>query len=137
MLMKTIYTTLPIYNLLAKQAYERAKKGITGQDRVIPIVCPLNELPSFQWLDFGDGCSSVSKIELIDLDGSSTDISGYFISIPASRAITGDTYFYYNGGSLSSPIPCGFHYLKITMDNAKVYYSEWFDAEDICSLIHI
>jgi hypothetical protein len=85
--MKTIYTTLPIYNSLAKQAY--------------------------------------------DFYGVAININGYFSSPPIAYAITGDTYFAYNGGTLSSNMPCGLHYLKITMDNAKVYYSDWFDVEDV------
>jgi len=127
--MKTIYTTLPIYDSLAKQAYERSKRA--GMDRPIPIICPITELPSFQWMDNGDGCSSVSSIELVDFYGDSTDITGYFASMPISHPITGDIYFVYIGGALNSSLPCGLGYLKITMNSAKVYYSEWFDAEGV------
>jgi len=127
--MKTIYTTLPIFDKLEKQVYQRARHA--GMDQPKPIICPLNELPSFQWLDNGDGCLSVSTIELFDFYGNSTLITGYFASLPISHAITGDTYFVYIGGALNNSLPCGLGYLKITMNNAKKYYSEWFDAEDV------
>jgi hypothetical protein len=126
--MKTIYTTLPIYDRIVKQAYERSKK--VAKDGKIAIVCPTTELPSFQWLDYGDGCTSVSRVDLMDAN-STTDITGDLPSLPSPQVITGDVYFVYMGGALNNPLSCGLHYLKITMDNAKVYYSEWFDAEDI------
>jgi hypothetical protein len=68
--MKTIYTTLPIYDKLAKQAYERAKHA--GMDKPIPIACPKHRLPSFQWKDDGDGATSVSKIELVSQEFDTT-----------------------------------------------------------------
>ena len=126
--MKTIYTTLPIYDKLAKQLYERAKHA--GMDQPKPIICPLNELPSFQWLDYGSGATTVTAISLIDINGNSTVITGYFATLPTLHAITGDEYFVYNGGALTSSMPCGLHYLKITTD-AGTYYSEWFDAENV------
>lgn len=60
--MKTIITTLPIYDKLAKQCYERSKKAGHG---VTPIICPRHRLPSFQWKDDIDGAASVSSIELV------------------------------------------------------------------------
>jgi hypothetical protein len=132
MLMKTIYTTLPIYDKLAKQVYERVRKIAT--DGMFPIICPLTELPSFQWLDDGDGAASVSRIDLIGFDGTTEDITAYFTSLPLAHAITGDTYFVYNGGALVTPLTCGLYYLKITMNNAKIYYSEYFSVQDVYDL---
>jgi len=62
--MKTIYTSLPIYDSLAKQAYERAKHS--GHDKPVPIICPRHRLPSFQWMDGTDGADHIDKIELCD-----------------------------------------------------------------------
>jgi hypothetical protein len=62
--MKTIITTLPIYDRLAKQCFERAVHA--GHDTPYPIVCPRHRLPSFQWLDDADGAGSVSQIELLN-----------------------------------------------------------------------
>jgi hypothetical protein len=62
--MKTIYTTLPIYNKLAKQCYERGRHA--GFDTPNPIICPRHRLPSFQWLDDTDGAAHIDKIELIN-----------------------------------------------------------------------
>lgn len=63
--MKTIITTLPIYDNIAKQCYERSKHSGNG---IVPIICPRHRLPSFQWLDGTDGAASVSKIELLGED---------------------------------------------------------------------
>lgn len=62
--MKTIITTLPIYDKLSKQCFERGKHA--GGDTPTPIICPRHRLPSFQWLDGADGAASVTKIELCD-----------------------------------------------------------------------
>jgi len=61
--MKTIVTTLPIYDRFAKQCYERAKHSGNG---IIPIICPRHRLPSFQWKDDGDGATSVVSVELMN-----------------------------------------------------------------------
>lgn len=253
--MKTIYTSLPIYDRLAKQCYERARAGHSGYDLPVPVVCPRHRLPSFQWLDNGDGATSVSNIELIDRGGdnyngptpftgwtnngwdvswessgleftasetsahianaeingilyidagellkfhcvatinvdnlqlyilengalagtynivsgenniehtvlanctyvgggltmyissdlataqtvtvSNTDITinsinNYFVTLPASHAITGDTYFAYDGDTLNYLLPAGVYYLKITMDTGHIYYSDWFKVD--------
>jgi hypothetical protein len=62
--MKTIITTLPIYNKLSKQCYERSKHAINGA--MITIVTPRHRLPSFQWIDGTDGAATISKVELCD-----------------------------------------------------------------------
>ena len=65
--MKTINTCLPVYDKLIKQCYERSRHA--GVDKPVPTITPRHRLPSFQWLDNGDGATSVSSIELIDIDG--------------------------------------------------------------------
>jgi hypothetical protein len=123
--MKTIYTTLPIYDSLIKQCYERAKHA--GNNRPIPIICPRHRLPSFQWIDGTDGAASVTKIELITEDLTATDITGKF-TLPAMIPLAHD-YFSYTGATLSSLMTAGVYYLKITMNNAEVYYSDWFQVD--------
>jgi hypothetical protein len=124
--MKTIYTTLPIYDKVAKQCFERGSQGITAPSPV-PVICPLHRLPSFQWLDNGDGAASVTKVELIDTVGSAIDITAKF-TLPTMIYYTAtltDGYFTYNGDTLLSNLTEGIYYLKITMDTADIYYSDW------------
>ena len=64
--MKTIITTLPIYDKIEKQCYERSKHSGNG---IVPVLTPRHRLPSFQWKDGTDGAATVSKIEMIDKDG--------------------------------------------------------------------
>lgn len=122
--MKTIYTSLPFYDKLVKQSLERASRVVKTP---YPIICPLHRLPSFEWLDNGDGAASVSKVELIEMDNTSTDITALF-TLPAmiSRVATAtDAYFKYSGDTLLANMDEGIYYVKITMDNAKIYYSDW------------
>jgi hypothetical protein len=119
--MKTIYTTLPIYDKITKQCYQRSKLK-----QLYPIICPLHRLPSFQWLDNGDGNVSITKIELMDLTGVYEDITGHLTI--STHAITGDTYFYYNGTDLTEHLDVGDYYLRLTGDTGDLYYSEWFRA---------
>lgn len=127
--MKTIFATLPIYDRVAKQCFERGRKGIT-EARPVPIICPLHRLPSFQWLDNGDGAASVDTVELVDTAGTATDITAKFTlpgMIPYTATAT-DAYFAYSGDTLLSNMDEGIYYLQITMDNAEVYYSDWFQV---------
>lgn len=64
--MKTIITTLPIYDKIEKQCYERSKHSGNG---IVPTLTPRHRLPSFQWKDGTDGAATVSKIEMINKDG--------------------------------------------------------------------
>jgi hypothetical protein len=132
--MKTIYATLPIYDKIEKQCYQRSKHAI--KDKVPAIYCPENELPSFQWKDDTDGCTSVMSVDLIDTDGSELDITGY-MTLPVLFPLTSGNYFIYEGGTLNNTLECGYHYLKITMDNAKVYYSDWFICDTVTDYLKI
>jgi hypothetical protein len=134
-IMKTIYTTLPIYDKKEKQCYERSKHAV--KDSLIAIHCPVDELPAFQWKDDGDGCTSVSAVKLIDADASELDITTYFAALPSLFALTSGSYFIYKCVHLNTSMECGLHYLKITMNNAKVYYSEWFIADSVTNLLKI
>jgi len=59
------------------------------------------------------------------------NINSYFSALPASHAITSDVYFQYKGDTLNYSLPVGEYYLKITMDNGFIYYSEWFKVDCI------
>ena len=76
--MKTIYTSLPIYNLLDKQCYEKIKAS--NLDKLPRIMCPRHRLPSFQWnaeaVDMGD----VEKIELISTDSAPETVATDWVS---------------------------------------------------------
>ncbi len=124
--MKTITTVLPIYNKIAKQCYERSKRSGNG---IVPILCPRHRLPSFQWLDDTDGATSVTKIELIDQDLTATDITAKF-TLPDMIPFAHD-YFSYSGDTLLALLDAGLYYLKITMNDGHIYYSEWFKVECI------
>lgn len=76
--MKTIITTLPIYDKLNKQCFERGKHA--GGDTPTPIICPRHRLPSFQWLDGTDGAASVSKIELMGSGNFSQDLFTHWVN---------------------------------------------------------
>jgi hypothetical protein len=56
-------------------------------------------------------------------------INQLFPTLPASHAITGDTYFSYEGDTLNYLLPEGIYYLKITMDTGHIYYSDWFKVD--------
>lgn len=125
--MKTVYTTLPIYKALRDQCYER---GIAnGSAEFAPVYCPRHRLPSFQWVDDGDGCASVSAVYLISFTGVSTTITGYFPTLADNIYLytsdAGDDYFIYNGDTLNYALPVGRYYLKIVMDTGHIYFSDW------------
>lgn len=121
--MKTIITTLPIYNKIEKQCFERAKHATNKG--LFAIVCPRHRLPSFQWLDDADGAASVSTVTLVHHDETTTNITSYFVALPALA----HDYFTYSGATLKYLLPTGNHYLKITMNNGYIYYSEWFTVD--------
>lgn len=125
--MKTVFTTLPIYKNRASQCYER---GLANGSKIFaPTTTPRHRLPSFQWWDDGDGAASVSSVEL--LNGSTeTDITSYFVTLPTLyTSDEGEDYFMYNGATLKYALPDGDYFLRITMDNDYVYYSEWIHIE--------
>jgi len=129
--MKTIITTLPIYDKIEKQCYQRS---ISSGNGIIPIISPKRRFPSFQWLDGADGATSVTKLEIIDVNGAATDITASHFTTcpkPSTFAISGDVYFQYKGNALDADLPCGLYYLKITTNNSKVYYSEWMLITDV------
>lgn len=74
--MKTIYTSLPIYDNIAKQCYERIKKS--SLDKMAPVICPRHRLPAFQWNAETDNMGDVTKIEMLDITGERTNLATGF-----------------------------------------------------------
>jgi hypothetical protein len=121
--MKTVYTTLPIYKARRDQFYQRGL--LNGSVQFAPVFCPKHRLPSFQWIDDGDGAASVDSIYLCN--ETETDITSYFVNLPALyTSDAGDDYFQYKGETLNYALPEGKYYLKIIMDTDHVYFSDWF-----------
>ena len=133
LLMKTVLTTLPIYKALQDQNYERGLAN--GAETRAFIYCPKHRLPSFQWIDDGDGCASVTSVYLTDGE-TSIDITSYFPSLVSNielvTSVALDNYFIYNGATLNYALPEGAWYLKITMDTNHIYYSDWFMEQCGC-----
>lgn len=75
--MKTITTTLPIYDKLAKQTYQKAivNKEQTGQDMPVPIACPRHRLPSLLWNVQSDNPGEIEKIELVGTSGDNAELA--------------------------------------------------------------
>lgn len=123
--MKTVFTTLPIYKAKRDTCYERGKAN--GSKKFEPIYCPRHRLPSFQWVDDGDGATVVSEIYFMNINNVLTDITSYFVDLPALyTSDAGDNYFIYNGDTLNYALPVGAYSLKIVMDSGHIYYSDWF-----------
>src|SRR5512133_372626 len=121
--MTTIYTTLPIYDSVLKQDYNR-----TGC--IIPIYTPRHRLPSFQYKTT-ETPGAVTRIDLVNSAGVLTDITTYFPTLSDAYALTASTYYKYDGDTLNYLLPYGTFYLKITHANGYYYYSEWFVVTDI------
>jgi hypothetical protein len=128
--MKTVFTTLPIYKALQDQCGERSitNGSNTGYS---PVYTPKHRLPSFQWMDNGDGAATVDHIWLVSNTGETEITTTHFTGIlPVLYAsLAGDDYFIYNGDTLNRSLPEGNHYLKIIMDTGHTYFSEWFTVD--------
>ena len=71
--MKTIITTLPIYNAKNKQVAERTSSVMQSADLPPMIVTPRHRLPSFQWKDNGDGETGIWYMEMISKEYTGTE----------------------------------------------------------------
>lgn len=134
--MKTVYTTLPIYKALRDQCVMRAKYN-GANTSYSPVYTPKHRLPSFMWMDDGDGATTVTTIYLISSEDVTTDITSYFTTLPALyTSDDGIDYFIYNGGTLNYALPEGSAYLKIVMDSGHIYYSDWFTVDCVyCNFV--
>lgn len=128
--MKTVYTTLPIYKALRDQCVERAIAN-GSHTNYAPVYTPKHRLPSFQWMDNGDGAATVDHIWLVSDTGEIEITTTHFTGIlPALYpSLEGDDYFIYNGDTLNRSLPEGKYYLKIIMDTGHTYFSEWFTVD--------
>lgn len=131
--MKTIYTTLPIYDKLSKQCFQRSKTVLQSGDKPIAIVCPRHRLPSFQWVT-PNHMGTVTKIEMINTSGtvvSDLVALGYFPagSLPTEDSHTAGYYYSYKGETLKLLLPTGIYYLKITTEHGYILYSEYFKVD--------
>lgn len=64
--MKTIITTLPVYDKIAKQFYERSK--LSGHE-AIPIISPRHRFPSMLWNVESDDPGPIENMQLMTKDG--------------------------------------------------------------------
>ena len=70
--MKTLFTTLPVYNKLEKQCFERGKAS--GHTRPVPVITPQWRLPSMEWNVEDDDPGVLCSIRLIDMEGTETEL---------------------------------------------------------------
>jgi hypothetical protein len=123
--MRTVFASLPFYDSLIKQ--DRVRSGA-----VVPIHCPKTQLPPFL-IAIGTTITTVNSIKLVSCDGTETDISGYFTSMPSGvLSATMGRYIVYNGDPLKTLLPGGSYYIKISKSDAE-YYSDWIRIMDIYS----
>lgn len=117
--MKTVFTSLPFYDSLIKQDRVRVNS-------VIPIHCPVTQLPPF--LIFVDTyTASITSVKLVSCDGTETTITSYFptaLSISSSTDPLYGSYIQYNGDPLNTSLVGGSYYVKITKSDIT-YYSDW------------
>jgi len=69
--MKTIHTTLPVYNSLGKQDYRRTRNKL-------PVHCPRWRLPAMQWNVESDDPGVLCAMRLVDLEGNETELIYYW-----------------------------------------------------------
>lgn len=121
--MKTIYTTLPIYDSVLKQDYNRS-------GCIIPIYTPRHRLPSWQY-QTTETPGAVTAITLINAAGTLMDLTPYFGTLSDAYVLGASTYYKYDGDTLYYLLPYGAYYIKITHANGYYYYSEWFVVTDV------
>jgi len=121
--MRTVFTTFPIFDSLSKQDYTR-----TGQLR--PLLSPRQHLPPFQF-EVSAGVATITDVQMVDCNAATTNITAYFANLPV--VATGATYSYiqYKGDTLNTLLPFGSYYLKMTDNDANIYYSDYFNVENI------
>lgn len=125
--MTTVFTSLTFYDSLAKQ--DRTRTGA-----IIPVHCPRTQLPPFLISVGTATVATIDSIKLVSCEGTETTITGYFSVLPtvtASTATSGlGTYVKYNGAVMSTLMPTGSYYVKITKSDA-IYYSDWIKIMNI------
>lgn len=117
--MKTIYGSLPFYDSLIKQDRSRVNAAI-------PIHCPQTQLPPFL-VQVGTSIATITSIKLINCSGGETDLVSYFNTFPSVAQATATAMGYYIqhiATALTTSLPLGSHYVKITKPDVT-YYSDW------------
>jgi hypothetical protein len=127
--MITVYGCLPFYN-------STIKLDVNRSNAIIPIACPRTQLPPFQFALNGDPVSTIDKVELVTKAGAATPITAYFTALPEVytpiSTVYGD-YVKYNGDSLTTSLPLGIYYVKLTASGGLgyVYYSDYISVENV------
>lgn len=124
--MNTVFASLPFYDSVEKQDYNRTKA-------IIPIHCPRTQLPPFLIALGSESVATVTSVVLVDKDGAETDITGYFSALPEIYTPTDpslDPYIKYNGDALTALLPIGIYYVKIANGEIE-YYSDYIRIDDI------
>ena len=127
--MKTVHTILPIYDNILKQDYRRTRN-------ILPVLCPRQRLPSWQYILTNAEAAiagDIIRIDLVNAAGTLKDITAYFPVLCDDVTLTSITYYKYDGDNLNTSLPLGCYYLKIThtAGGIYIYYSEWFSVIDI------
>ena len=122
--MKTVFAGLPFYDTLEKTDLQRTRSRV-------PFHCPRFQLPPFLINAQSDTPGAVTRVDLMDCAENLTDITTYFVAVPALFTTTTDDYFQYKGVVLKQKLPTGQYRVKITTANGYVYYSENLVISDI------
>jgi len=122
--MKTIHTTLPVYDSLDKQDYRRTRNKL-------PVHCPRWRLPAMQWNVEDDDPGELCSMRLVDIDGTETELLLYWFmnSIwhinTGWAAVTNAGYDVFN-----SPNGYSFNATKTTAIDVDYAFSDVFSVVD-------
>ena len=122
--MKTVFAGLPFYDDIEKTDRNRTRARI-------PFHCPRFQLPPFLINAESDTPGVVSRVDLMDCSGGLTEITTYFVAVPALYTSIADHYFQYKGVVLKQALPMGQYRIKVTTANGFIYYSESLVISDI------
>lgn len=135
--MKTINTTLPVYDRIEKQIYQRVLRA--NLDLMCPTVTPRYRLPSMQWNVQTDDPGSICSIKIINLAGTETEMLGsYFYEdhyinyyVPWALPLNAgyDTFVSFPGN------PDQFSAIKTTAGDVDYVYTDSFAITENESLL--
>lgn len=127
-------TGLPIYT---EKEYQLRKPNYTGHSEPYGSskgywICPSNKLPTLQFLYTG---ATLSTVEIVQVCGSN---DGDVVAINTSNIETQDinigTVFYTTDIDRKFSLCTGLYYLRFTLSDGTIYYSEVFEVGAICAL---
>lgn len=122
--MRTVFAGLPFYDSVDKIDKNRVHSRL-------PFHCPRHQLPPFLINAQTDTPGAVTRVDLMDCQDNLTEITSYFVAVPALFTTTANDYFQYKGTVLKQALPRGQYIVKITTANGFVYYSENIVISDI------